>query len=198
MDNVTQAGPSFVETMADILARHVAEVEDEGKRDRAAFDCIRDGRAWIETFEQANSAARLMVEAERKLEAAVALMRAKVARAQARVERLAFIFHGPLKEWTQQQLTGKKKRSMILDDAMLQLRKLAAKTITESEATLTAWAERECVDAITYKPVVSIEKVKEWEDANKQLAPGRRAQDASETLKVKIPKMEDETDGDQG
>ena len=186
------APPTFIESMEEIMKRHISEVDDEARKDRAAFDCIKEGRAWIETYEQANSAAKLLVEAETKLKNKIAVADAAVARAAARLKRLEYIFHTPLKEWTQQQLTGKKKRSMILDDAMLALRMVKEHAVTESEETLRAWAERDCVDAITYKPVVSIEKVKEWEKKSGKLAPGRRMQPDEEHFKVKIPKASEE------
>lgn len=191
MSDTTIQAPA-PETAEDVAARLLVELEDEIKRDRGIFDLIHDGKAKIETQEQANAVGRAIVKAQADLERTRVLAEARIKRAEATLERLHYIFRGALTLWTQDALRGKKKRSIILEDAMLQLRAQGARVVTERDQELTQWVERDLPEALTYVPKVSLEAVKAWEARNGKLAPGRAEVGPTESLYVKVPKDKEE------
>lgn len=197
IDALKSALPPQEPTQAELIARMVAEhkaAEDEEQSERLnPFDLIGPGGAVkINTAEEADAVARLLVDADRRLADVEAIEAKRVAREKSRATRLHGIFENALASWARWQLEGKKRRSVLLPHAELKLRKVAEHNQTFSDAELTAWAEREYVDAVEYRPKVFIEKVKEWEAKNRKPAPGRIHIDASEKFDVSIPKAKEE------
>jgi len=181
-----------------ILARQFAELEEERKEEDGVWSLVREGQAHVNTEQEANLVGKLLIQAEEEVDRVKALADARVARARGKCERLRFIFEKALADWTIKRLDGRKVRSLILDDVQLGTRKVPAKVETESPDSLAKWAEVECLEAVTYVPRVSIEIVKQWEDHNKKLAPGRVAREAGSMFYFKIPKGKESDHDDQG
>lgn len=184
--------PDPAAIVEQMVAEHRASEDEEAARDINPFDLINKGIVKIQTAAEANAVARLLVNADRRLADTKAIEAKRVARELSRATRLHGIFENALATWTRAQLQGKKKRSLLLENADLQLRKRGAHNETSSEADLTAWAERDCVEAVSYRPVVSIEVVKQYEAKTGKPAPGRIHVEESETFRVAIPKTEEE------
>lgn len=180
--------------MAAIIARHLAELEEEQKAEREIVSIVKDGRAQIDSFEQANIVAKVILDAQEDLDRAKGIAKKRIAQAEGRLSRLRYVFEGALKLWTQQQLRGKKKRSLILDNAICAMRKVPSRIVTESEEALKVWAERFLVDAIRYEPKLLMHMVEEWERKHGEPAPGRREEPEGESFRVKGPSK----DSDEG
>lgn len=190
--------PKEAEIIERMVAEHRAAEEEDQAQALNPFDLIEAGGiVKITTLEEADAVAKLLVDADRRLADVEAIEAKRVAREKSRASRLHGIFENALAAWTRGQLEGKKRRSMLLPHAEVKLRKVAAHNHTFSEAELTAWAERDYVDAIEYKPRLSMEAVKAWEEKAGKPAPGRIHVDEAESFKVVIPKAKEETDGDK-
>jgi len=188
---------SQTEILERMIAEHKAQEEDERLTEVDPFSLINKGSVRINSIEEADAIAKLLVEADRRLASVKAIEAKRVAREESRATRLHGIFEGALEAWTKAQLVGKKRRSLLLKHAELRLRRKPAHNHTFSEAELAAWAEREFVDAVTYKSVVSLERVKEWETKNGKPAPGRIHVDEEEGFKLAIPNAKEESDVNQ-
>lgn len=188
---------SQAEILERMLAEHRAQEEDERLTAVDPFSLIDKGSVRISTVDEADAIAKLLVDADRRLASVEAIEAKRVAREKSRATRLHAIFEGALGAWTRAQLEGKKRRSLLLKHAELRLRKKPAHNETTGDADLVAWAEREYVEAVTYKPVVSIEKVKEWETAHGKPAPGRIHVEAEEKFKLAIPNAKEDSDGNE-
>jgi hypothetical protein len=138
----------------------------------------------------ADSIVKLLVELEAEKDRIAASAETKIARLDERIKSINYVWFSALRDWAKKRLeeTKAKRKSVILDNGVLGFRKIPAKTCTESEMELVKWAEVNLVDAITYRPTVSVTTVAEWETKNGKLAPGRRAVEEEERFNISAPK----------
>lgn len=175
----------IVEDLKAAIEKHRAELEEEIERDRSVFDLLgEDGRTVIKTEDHANLAASAIMRAMEELDRIQEIARQRIARAERRVQSLEFLFRGALELWTKAAVAGRKHKSILLEDAKLQVRTVPAKTETESEAALKAWAERFLPEAVEYEPKILTSIVKAWEEKEGKLAPGRHAVDSEERFYI--------------
>ncbi len=184
--------PPAAPTVEQLAAEHLAIEDEEANQRINPFDLINKGLVKIETYEEANAVASLLIEAEETAKRVKAASEAKVKRASGRSKRLSDIFSGALKLWTEAQVKGKKRRSIILDQAQVGLRKVPAHNETFCEADTIAWAESHLIEAIAYPPKLSADVVEEWEKKNGKPAPGRIKVDEHDSFKVKPIKANQE------
>ena len=202
MEEAKGTGDAKPETQAELIERMVAEhraqEETEAAQEVNPFDLINKGVVKITSDAEANAIGKLLLGADRQLADAEAIEAKRVARAKARAARLHGIFDQALQGYAKDRLNGKKARNLLLENVNLCLRKRAAHYETSGDADLLAWAERDFVDAITYKPVLSMTRVQEWEKVNGRPAPGRVEIEAQEKLSIKIPDpKEEDSDGNK-
>ena len=177
-----------------IFDQHMADLAEERKGSEAIYSLIVDGRAHIETEAHAAAVVRAMAEIHDERERVEDQHTARLKRIDAKERSLRYLFETALAEWTARNLTGKKK-SIILPDGTVGMRTSAAKTVTESDATLREWAKVELPNAFNYdRAPLLMESVKEWEAKHGKAAPGRIQIDESETFYVKFPRNGKEED----
>lgn len=180
---------SSTPTLDEIVASYVEDQEAERQvRVNVFAECIKNGQATVTTEAQASEIARLINRAEREIEDVQAIATAMVAKAQARLKNLEFIFMTPLAIWTSARLAGKKVRNIVLEGGKLSLRKVPASIKTVDPANLLAWAQKDLPEAIELVPKVKTDVVKAWEAANENIAPGRMETPESDSFKVSVPK----------
>lgn len=176
-------------TLDQMVEEYVADQEGQRQTRFNVFtQCIRDGAVTVSTEEQASEIARMMNRAESDLYGAEMVAAGMIARAQARVKQLEFIFKMPLELWTSARLAGKKTRSIILPGGKLALRTVPKSTKYVDQEATTSWAQESLPAAIEMVPKLKLEVVKEWEAANEKAAPGREMTPAYDSFTVSIPK----------
>lgn len=184
-EETVSATPTIDQILAEIA-------EDHGRQQAARVnvfaECIKDGQVAVHTEAQASEIARLITRAEADLDAVKATAAAMIARAQARLSNLEFIFMTPLAIWTSAKLAGAKKRSLILEGGQLSLRKVPMSVKTTDPEALLAWAQAQLPAAVEMVPKVKSDAVKEWEKASGEIAPGRTVTPEGESFKVSVPK----------
>lgn len=195
-EETREPGAQKPETQAELIERMVAEHREQEEAEVAQqinpFDLVNKGIVKITSDAEANAIGKLLLGADRQLADAEAIEAKRVARARARATRLHGIFDGALRSYTADRLAGRKARNLLLENVNLCLRKRAAHYETSGEADLLSWAERDFVDAITYKPQLSMSRVAEWEKINGKPAPGRVEVEAQEKLSIKVPDPKEE------
>lgn len=176
-------------TLDQMVEEYVADQEGQRQTRFNVFtQCIHDGVATVSTEEQASEIARMMNRADDELENTKAIAAAMIARAQARVNQLEFIFKMPLELWTSARLAGKKTRSIILPGGKLALRNVPESTkYVDKDATL-AWAQVTCPGAVKMVPALETDKILEWEESSKLTPPGRVKTPAHDSFTVSVPK----------
>lgn len=170
----------------------ILEDEDvrETKRVNLFADCVKDGSVTIPSEAHASEAARMILAAQDELTRTKAIAEAMVARVQARLSGLEFLFMAPLEVWTSARLVGAKKRSILLPGGKLGLRKIPGGTryVNGDNKATMAWALEFLPAAIEMKPSLKTDKVVEWEMVTKTAAPGRETVAEHDSFSVSVPK----------
>lgn len=175
--------------LASVLQKQLDDLERERREDDQRLrDLLVDGRAQIETEEDAGVVVKVMAALDAEKRRVKRQADARVARIAERERSIEFLFHTALAQWTFENLKGKKK-SIILPDGTLKTRTVPEKVVTESEDTLRDWASVERPQALNLKrtPIIMAE-ITEWEKVNGKLAPGRVKQEEYQDFRVTFPK----------
>lgn len=178
-----------------MILEHKTQEDEEQAQSVNPFDLIEKGNVKIGTDDEADAIAKLLLDADRRVAEVEAIEAKRVAREQSRASRLHAIFEGALARWVRGKLEGKKRRSLLLRSGELCLRKKAAHNETTGDGDLLAFVERDLPEALSYKPSISIEVVKQWEETNGKPAPGRIHVEETETFKLKMPDPKEEKNG---
>lgn len=185
----TEAAKPATPTVDEIVASYLDDQEQKRTARVNVFaECIKDGQVTVETEAQASEIARLMNQADAELEQVQAIAAAMIARAEARVKNLEFLFKLPLEIFASARLAGKKTRSLLLEGGKLSLRSVPESTRTEDAAALLSWAQEKLPAAIEMVPKIKTDVVKEFEELSQMTAPGRVKTPRHDSFKVSIPK----------
>lgn len=179
------------ESMIDIANRLFEELENEVELDRQSTKINTSGQVEIRDERDASRLSGLIIAAQRNLADVKDAAALKVAAAAARVQKLQYLFEGALRQWAQAELVSRKekRKSIILDRAVLQFAKQSDRVVTESPDTLKTWAEASLPESVSYETKVSLEVVADWEKANGKVAPGRHEEkDLPDNFYVRAPK----------
>lgn len=180
-----QQSPNLIDT----LKEHLAELEVERREADSVYALLdAEGKAQVTTEAEANLIVRAFTEIDAQAERLRAQLDARMRRIERKRKSLEYLFENALAQWTADNLSGKRK-SIVLADGTVGYRTIAARTVTESDATLREWGKVHLPQSINWdRAPLLVSVVQSWEAKEGQLAPGRIAQEAEQRFYIKAEK----------